>query len=233
MHRNGDCFLLPDQHDQSFASGNAGVEKIPLQHGVMLGEHWDYHRGIFGSLALVNGHRVGRHQHVQFAEPISDAPPIEADNDLARLGVNLIDVADITVVHLLFIVVLDLHHLVAGGKGPAEPLDLAIAGRIERCLQLDVQRPRTRPAPVHRTQHLDVADRIEGEPLGDPSLYQFDDTADGGYGIIHLHEVEVALGSRRAEIRHRTLVDAMGTGDDPTLCSLPEYFGEPHYRDGA
>src|SRR5205823_12225410 len=72
-------------------------------------------------------------------------------NDLVRVGVNIVDVADITVVDLLVVVVLDLHHLVAGGKGPAEPLDLAIAGGIERCLQLDVQRPRAYAAPVHRT----------------------------------------------------------------------------------
>src|SRR5262245_47330274 len=199
----------------------------------MLGEHRDYHGGIFRSLALVNGRSVGRHQHVQFAEFISDGPAIEAHNDLARVGVNIIDVTDITVVDLLFVVVLDLHHLVARGKGPAEPLDLAIAGRIERRLQLDVQRQRTRSAPVHRTQHLDAEDGIEAEPLGDPRLYQFDDTADGGCGIVHLHEIEVALGSRRAEIRHRALVDAMGTGDDPTLRSLPEYFREPHHRYGA
>src|SRR5262245_26635659 len=91
----------------------------------MLGEHRDYHRGIFRSLALVNGRRVGRHQHVQLAESISDGPAIEAHNDLARVGVNIVDVADIAVVDFLFVVVLDLHHLVAGGKGPAEPLDLA------------------------------------------------------------------------------------------------------------
>src|SRR5205823_9790486 len=83
----------------------------------------------------------------------------------------------------------------AGGKGPAEPFDLAIAGGIERCLQLDVQRPRTNAAPVHRTQHLDVADRIEAEPLGDPCLRQFNDAAHGGFRIVRLHEIEVALGS--------------------------------------
>jgi hypothetical protein len=58
-------------------------------------------------LALVNGRRVGRHQHVQFAEPISNGPAIEADNDLARGGVNIVDVADITIVDLLVVVVLD------------------------------------------------------------------------------------------------------------------------------
>src|SRR5215813_1076757 len=61
----------------------------------MLGEHRDYHRGIFGSLALVNGRRVGRHQHVQLAESISDGPAIEAHSDLARVGFNIVDVADI------------------------------------------------------------------------------------------------------------------------------------------
>src|SRR5205807_8717057 len=111
----------------------------------------DYHRAIFGSLALVNGCRVRRHQHVQLAESISEGPAIEGHSDLARVGFNILDVADITVVDLLFVVVLDLHHLVAGGKGPAEPLDLAIAGGIERCMQLDVQRPRAYAAPVHRT----------------------------------------------------------------------------------
>jgi hypothetical protein len=60
--------------------GAEGVEKIPLQHGAMLSEHRDDHGGIFRSLALVNGSRVGRHQHVQFAEPISDGPAIEACN---------------------------------------------------------------------------------------------------------------------------------------------------------
>src|SRR6516225_10918925 len=71
----------------------------------MLGEHGDYHHGIFGSLALVNGRRVGRHQHVQLAESISDGPAIEAHSDLASIGVNIVDVADIAVVDLFFVVV--------------------------------------------------------------------------------------------------------------------------------
>src|SRR5262249_28768475 len=40
-HRDGDGFLLPDQHDQPLAACDAGVEKVPLQHGVMLCEHRD------------------------------------------------------------------------------------------------------------------------------------------------------------------------------------------------
>ena len=74
----------------------------------MLREHRDYDRGIFRSLALMNSRRVGRHQHVEFTESICDGPAIEGNNNLARVGVNIVDVADITVVDLFVIVILDL-----------------------------------------------------------------------------------------------------------------------------
>src|SRR5262249_49924459 len=50
--------------------------------------------------------------------------------------------------------------------------------------------------------------------------HQRDDAADGGFRIVRLHEVEVALESRRAEVGHRALVDAMSAGDDAALCGL-------------
>jgi hypothetical protein len=36
----------------------------------------------------------------------------------------------------------------------------------------------------------------------------------GGLGIFGRNEVEVAVDGRRAEIGHRTLIDAMGVDDD-------------------
>src|SRR6266566_4201907 len=51
----------------------------------------------------------------------------------------------------------------------------------------------------------------------------------GGFGIVRLHEVEVAICAGRAEIGDRALVDAMGTGDDAALRGLPEHFGEAHH----
>ena len=77
----------------------------------------------------------------ELAKSVCDGPAIKAGNELARIGVDVVDGADIAVVDLLFVVVLDLHHLVAGSKRPTKPLDLAIAGGIERGLQFDVQRP--------------------------------------------------------------------------------------------
>src|SRR6266487_3163886 len=58
-------------------------------------------------------------------------------------------------------------------------------------------------------------------------------TKHGGFGIVRLHEVEVALRSGRTEIGDRTLVDAMGAGDDAALRGLPEHLGEAHHGQGA
>ena len=54
----------------ALAAGDAGVEQVSLQHGVMLRHHRDHHGGVFRALALVDGRRVGRHQCVEFAEAI-------------------------------------------------------------------------------------------------------------------------------------------------------------------
>jgi hypothetical protein len=62
---------------------------------------------------------------------VCDGPAIKAGNELARIGIDVVDGTNIAAVDLLFVVVLDLHHLVAGSKRPTKPLDLAIAGGIE------------------------------------------------------------------------------------------------------
>jgi hypothetical protein len=55
----------------------------------------------------------------------------------------------------------------------------------------------------------------------------------GAFGVVRLHEVEVTVGSGRAEIGDRALIYAMGTGDNAALRGLPEYFGESHHGHGA
>src|SRR6266496_6444535 len=57
---------------------------------------------------------VSGDEHVEFAKSVSDGPTVKARNDLARIGVDVIDIADIAVIDLLVIVVFDLHDLVAG-----------------------------------------------------------------------------------------------------------------------
>ncbi len=115
----------------------------------MLGKHRDDHGGIFRTLAFVYGRSVGGHQHVELSKSVCDGPTIKPGNELARIGIDVVDGANIAVVDLLFVVILDLHHFVAGSKRPTKPLDLAIAGGIECGLQLDVQRPCAGAAAVH------------------------------------------------------------------------------------
>src|SRR5713226_4143485 len=96
----------------------------------------------YSELAFVNRHRVGRHQGVELAKAVGDGAAIEAGRKLCRLGVHIVDVADVAIVDVLVVVVLDLHDLVARREGPAEAFDLARAGWVQRLLQFDVERAR-------------------------------------------------------------------------------------------
>ena len=164
----------------------------------MLGEDRDDHGGIFGALALVDGGGIGGNQRVELAEAVGHRAPVEAGHEFARLGIDVVDIADVAVVDLLVVVILDLHDLVAGRKGPAETLDLALAGGVQRRLQFDVERTRANAAAVHRAEHLDVADGVQAEALGDAGLHQLQDALNGGLGIFGGNEVEVAVAGRRA-----------------------------------
>ena len=66
----------------------------------------------------VDGRGIGRHQHVEFPKSVSDGPTIKTRNDLACIGVDIVDIADIAVVNLLVVILLDLHDLVTGREGP-------------------------------------------------------------------------------------------------------------------
>jgi hypothetical protein len=77
--RNGDGLLLADQHHEFLASGDAGVDQIPLQHGVVLGHDGNEHRCVFRSLALVDGHRVSGNERVEFAEPVGHGAAVKAN----------------------------------------------------------------------------------------------------------------------------------------------------------
>jgi len=68
----------------------------------------------------VTGRRVGRHHHIEFTESVLDGSAVEANSNVPRIDVDIIDGADVAVVNLLVVVVLDLHHLVAGCESPAE-----------------------------------------------------------------------------------------------------------------
>src|SRR5205823_10558919 len=108
---------------------------------------------------------------------------LEVDRELALLHIDARHRAEIAVVNLLVVVILDLHDLVARTEGPAEPLDADLAGRVQRVLQLDIERAGAETATVHRTEHLDVAYRVEPEALWDPLLHDCQELAHTLLGV--------------------------------------------------
>ena len=86
--------------------------------------------------------------------------------------------------------------------------------------------------PLQRTRREGTS-RVGAKTPRDARLHQLDDAADGGLRVVRLHEIEVALGSRRAEIGDRALIYSMGAGDDAALRCLPEDFSETHHRHRA
>jgi hypothetical protein len=59
-HCDGGGILLPNQHDQPLAAGDAGAEKVPLQHGVVLRHDRNHHGWVFRALTLVDACSVRR-----------------------------------------------------------------------------------------------------------------------------------------------------------------------------
>src|SRR5262249_9661657 len=216
---------------QSFSAGDARIKQITLQHGVMLRQHWNDDRRVFRTLTLVDGYGICRNERVQLAEAIDYGTPIEACSKLAFVKVEIHHIADIAVVDLLVVVVLDLHDLVAGREGPAESLDLTFAGRIQGRLQFDVERPRTNAAAVHGTQHLDIADGGQAEAARDAGFYQLDKAENGGLRTIRLDKIEVTLALWLAQIGKNALVDTVSVHDDLTPSRLAEHLGQAHHRD--
>src|SRR5580692_1057591 len=161
-------FLLPEQDDELLAAGDPGVKQIALQHHIVLRRDGNDDSGKFRALRFMDRRRVSEDDLVEFAEGIGDRPSVESDRHLAEVEIDGSDEADVAVVDLFVIVVLDLHDLVADGKRRPEFLDLWFSSRIESPLQFDIQRTGSEPAAVHWAEHLDVARRIQAEAAGDP-----------------------------------------------------------------
>ena len=114
-----------------------------------------------------------------------------------------------------------------------QPNRSTLRWRVERGLKLDVQRPCTHAASVHRTKHLDVLYWIEAEPLGIRAFYELDNTRQGGFGIVRLHEVEVVLGSGRAQIGVEPWLIRWALVMMRLCAASPNTFGKAYNRNGT
>src|SRR4051812_28976200 len=68
---------------------------------------------------------------------------------------------------------------------------------------------------------------------GDACLHQFDDPRHGGFGIIRLHKIEVAVARGPGEVGNGAPVDLVRAGDDPAVGGLAEDLGQTHDRNRA
>ena len=137
-NRHSDRSALTDDHHEPPAPGHARVEQIAPEHRVVLRGQRDHHGRVLRALRLVNRGRVGEHQLVELAEAVGDLTSVELDQHLAGFRVDRANEAKVAVVDVLVVVVLDLHHLVAGAECPAEALDGVLAGWVEHALQIEV-----------------------------------------------------------------------------------------------
>src|SRR5437868_549376 len=229
LDRNSERLPLPDQHDEALAACHPRVDQVPLQHRVVLRRQRDDHSRVFRALALVDGRRIGQHQLIQLTKAVSDVTAVEIDAKLPFLHVDARHDAEIAVVDVVVVIILDLNDLVARAECPAEALDADLARRVQRVLQLDIERASTEAATVHRAEHLDVAYRVQSETFGYPVLHNHQELSNTLFRIRRVDEVEVpAFG--KGEIGHQTVVDPVRIDDDPALGGLPEDLGQAHDR---
>src|SRR5258708_8653842 len=96
---------------------------------------------------------------------------VEAHDEFACVAIDSVDITDVAVVDVLVVVILDLHDLVTGGEGPAEPLDFPVVGGIESGLQFNVQRSGPLTPAVPHAQNLDVPEPYQPQPPPPPDLH--------------------------------------------------------------
>jgi hypothetical protein len=100
----------------------------------MLHGQRDHNSGIFGALAFVDRRGISEHEFVEFAKAVNHLAALEVDGNLALLHSDTRHDAEVAVVNLLVVVVLNLHHLIAGAESPAKALDADLTRRVEHLL---------------------------------------------------------------------------------------------------
>src|SRR5262249_31815242 len=186
----------------------------------------DYDGWIFRALALVNCRCVGEYQLIQVAKPVDDLTTVKLDDDFAFLHVDARHEAEVAIVDILVVIVLDLHDLVARAEGPAKPLYADLARRVQGVLKLDVQRASTQAAPVHRAQHLNATDGVEPKTFGDPLLHDCQQLLNTLFRVRRIDEIKIAA-LDRGQRRHQALIDAVRIDNDPALAALSNNLSPP------
>src|ERR1700752_2840653 len=227
---HGDRQRLPlsNEYHQTFTARYPRIHEVALQHRVMLSAEGDYDGWIFRALAFVNRRCIGEHQLIQVAKPVDHLTTVKLDADFGFLHVDARDHAEVAIVDILVVIVLDLHDLVARAEGPAKPLDADLARRVQGVLQLNIQRAGTEAAPVHRAQHLNATDGVEPKTFRDPLLHDRQQLLNTLFRVRRIDEIKIA-----ALDRGQALIDAVRIDNDPALGGLAKDLGQAYDRHGT
>ena len=147
-HRALERLGLGQQDDQPPGAGDGGVEQVAAQHATVLAQQRQHHGRVFRALRLVDGDRVGDGQLVQLVGGIGQPAPVDGDLERLARGSMRGDPADIAVVDLALVVVLELHHLVAERRSGSGRASSASGGsglrwRLQQLVErLGAERPR-------------------------------------------------------------------------------------------
>jgi hypothetical protein len=88
-----------------------------------------------------------------------------------------------------------------------------------------VQVTRSKHAPVHGTEDLDISDRVEAKPPRDTLRDHLDQLRETLFGLGNLQDIEIARFPCPRGLRHLSGIDPMGVDNDAALGGLSEYLG--------
>lgn len=232
---DGEGFGLADEDDEFASAGDAGIEKVSLEHNVLLGGEGNDDVGKFGALGFVDSYGVGEGEFVQFAEVVGNVAVVKADGGDLFDGVNFCDLADVAVEDFFVVVVFGLDDFVAGAELPTEAVDggLVWLRGVEGVLEFGVEVSGAEAAAVHGAEDLEVSNGFCLKSLRDAV---FDDVKEGGedfFGFVALDEEKVGIGRSGGECRSLSSVDLVGGGNDLASGGLAEDFGESDDGNGC
>ena len=181
------------------------------------------------ALRLVDRDRVGEAQGRGLA--VGDdqrAALVAVDDDRFLLGVVLAEEDDRAVHQAQLVRVAGLDQAVADPEALAQRRP---AVGIETYLKTLVECVDPDRSPVHRRQHLHVADRVDAEALRRPLGDDLDHGVDRALRVGSVDQEEVAfLVGLRLEPRRQPPVDRVGGGGDHRARRLAEDLGEANHR---
>src|SRR4030043_1308294 len=219
-----------DDHAELLRPGQGGVEEVPLEEDIVLGEKRHDHGLVLAALGFVDGDGEGGGDVVQLILLEPDLPAVEIDQQPEVRLVDMYDEPDIAVEDLLLVVVPDLHDLVPDPELPCPDLESVRAG-VETRLELGAEVLDTAPALVHGAYDLDLQrEGRDPELLGDVETAEVHDGLEGLFLVLVVDEIEVGVPARARRIdQAQALVHPVSVLNDEASLLLAEYLVEGHY----